>query len=53
MVWSGKRDSIYIPFCQILRRKVDCVSGIISAVSEDKGELDFGAVRGYHKMRRK
>ena len=29
------------------------VSKVLSAVSEDKSEVDFEAVRSYHKMRSK
>jgi hypothetical protein len=28
------------------------VSEVISAVSEDKGDVDFEAVKDYHKIRR-
>lgn len=33
--------------------RVLVVSKVFSAVSKDKSELDFEAIRGYHKMRRK
>ena len=33
-----------------MRRKVSGVSEVISAVSEDKGDVDFEVVKDYHKI---
>ena len=50
-------DKLYIlniyPFQEILKARIWAISEVLSAVSEDKSEVDFEAVRSYHKMRSK